>query len=74
MIRFDNHAFKGLDDSLHRLFGLLEAMCGHVGELVAMLPRALEMADPHSFDEAKAIDKRINEAERQTDQTVTPDH
>ena len=70
MIRFDNHAFKGLDDSLKRLYELLGAMGTSLGELVAMLPGALDAADADTFAQAKAIDKTINTAEREVDATV----
>ena len=70
MIRFDNHAFKGLDESLKRLYELLRAMGDGVGELMAMLPDALETANADMFATAKAIDKTINTAEREVDATV----
>ena len=70
MIRFDNHAFKGLDQSLRRLFDLLQAMGGNVEQLIAMLPAALEAGQPEMFAEAKQIDKRINQAELEVDATV----
>jgi phosphate transport system protein len=70
MIRFDNHAFKGLDESLKNLFGGLNAMGEHIGELVALLPRGLDVADPGMFDAAKVIDRKINEGEREIDQLV----
>lgn len=70
MIRFDNHAFKGLDESLKQLYGLLETMGSNIGELVALLPRGLEMADPSSFEQAKIIDRKINDAERGADKLV----
>jgi phosphate uptake regulator len=70
MIRFDNHAFKGLDESLKQLYGLLESMAGHIGELVELLPRGLEVAEPSNFEQAKSIDRKINECERATDRLV----
>ena len=70
MIRFDNHAFKGLDESLKKLFSLLNSMGDHIGELVALLPRGLEVVDPGMFESAKAIDRQINECEREADRLV----
>ncbi len=70
MIRFDNHAFKGLDDSLKQLFDLLQSMGAGVEELIAMLPQALESADAESFAQAKNVDKIINAAELKVDATV----
>lgn len=70
MIRFDNHAFKGLDESFTRLYALLIAMGDGVAELLAQLPGALEMADATSFARAKEIDKIINDAELQADAAV----
>ncbi|MES2983760.1 MAG: PhoU domain-containing protein [Pseudomonadota bacterium] len=70
MIRFDNHAFKGMDESLKQLFALLTAMGEGAQALIALLPDALEVADPESFARAKAIDKTINEDELRVDSTV----
>ncbi len=71
MIRFENHAFKGLDESLRQLFGLLTAMGEGVQQLIALLPAALDAADPASFARAKEIDKTVNEAELKVDSAVT---
>lgn len=70
MIRFDNHAFKGLDDSFRHLFALLTSMGDGAGRIIALLPAALEVADPDSFMRAKEIDKKVNEAESQVDAAV----
>lgn len=70
MIHFDKHAFKGLDVSLEQLYELLETMAGHIGELVALLPRGLEVADPAMFEQAKLIDRKINACEEQADKLV----
>lgn len=70
MIRFDNHAFKGLDESLRQLYDRLQSMGDCIEQLLALLPRALEVADPSSFEQAKAIDKDINESDRQVDLLV----
>ena len=70
MIRFDNHAFKGLDESLKLLLSLLNSMGKGVEELIAMLPPALESASADSFAAAKAVDKTINHAEIQVESTV----
>lgn len=70
MIRFDNHAFKGLDDSLKHVLGLLNEMGAGVSALVAMLPQALESASSETHAAAKAIDKTINDAEAAVDSTV----
>jgi len=70
MIRFDNHAFKGLDESLNKLLELLHAMGAGVEELMSMLPKALDSADADTFAAAKAVDKTINSAEIQVDASV----
>lgn len=70
MIRFDNHAFKGLDEALTRLFALLQSMGEAIGQLATLLPEGLEVADPQAFQRAKEIDKTINEAEQSADALV----
>lgn len=70
MIRFDNHAFKGLDEAFKDLFGLLMAMGEGTQQLIGLLPAALEVADPQSFVRAKEIDKTVNEAELKVDSAV----
>ena len=70
MIRFDNHAFKGLDASLKRLFELVVAMGDSVTELMALLQPALDAATPEMFAAAKVIDKTVNKAELEVDATV----
>ena len=70
MISFENHAFKGLDESLKRLFAMQISMVTEVEQLIGLLPRGLEVADPESFANAKAIDKHINEAELEADKLV----
>lgn len=70
MISFENHAFRGLDDSLKRLFALQISMSTEIDQLARLLPRGLDVADPETFAEAKAIDKKINEAELATDRLV----
>lgn len=70
MIRFENHAFKGLDASLKQLFELQQTMVGSIGQLLELLPRGLDVADPGTVADGKAIDKTINEAELSTDRLV----
>ncbi len=70
MISFENHAFKGMDESLKRLFTLQISMAAEIEQLIALLPRGLEVADPQSFQQAKMIDKEINAAEVATDKLV----
>lgn len=70
MIRFDNHAFRGLDESLKRLYALISSMGEGVEALMQILPEALEHATPDTFAQAKAIDKTINTAELEVDATV----
>lgn len=70
MIRFDNHAFKGLDDSFKQLFALLSTMSEGTQQLIALLPAGLEVADPQSFVRAKEIDKLVNETEMKVDSAV----
>lgn len=71
MIRFDNHAFKGLDASLKQLFDLQTSMGGAIRDMLAMMPAALRTAGPEDFAAAKQIDKAINEAELQAEKLVT---
>ena len=70
MIRFDNHAFKGLDDSLKQLYADLMAMGDGAKQLLAMLPRAIESADAELFAQAKEVDKRVNDIEVRVDASV----
>lgn len=70
MIRFDNHAFKGLDEALKQLFSVLMQMGESAQQLLALLPPALDVADPASFARAKEIDKTVNEAELNVDSSV----
>ncbi len=70
MISFENHAFRGLDDALKHLFALQLSMATELGALIALLPRGLDIADPQAVTDAKAIDKKINEAELATDKQV----
>jgi len=70
MIRFDNHAFKGLDDALKQLFDLLMTMGEGASQLISLLPDAVDVADPESFLKAKEIDKKINESELKVDAAV----
>ncbi len=70
MIRFDNHAFKGLDDALRQLFDMLQTMGGQAQGVLEILPRALEENNPEHFQKAKEIDKAINDAELRVDAAV----
>jgi phosphate transport system protein len=70
MIRFDNHAFKGLDESLEQLYAMLTRMGDGTQQLIALLANALEGANEQTFSEAKAIDKTVNDAELQVDSAV----
>lgn len=70
MITFENHAFRGLDESLKQLFALQISMATEIDQLARLLPRGLDVADPESFTQAKQIDKKINEAEVATDTLV----
>lgn len=70
MITFENHAFRGLDDSLKQLFALQISMSTEIDQLARLLPRGLDVADPETFTTAKSIDKKINEAEMATDRLV----
>ena len=70
MIRFDNHAFKGLDEAFKRLYAELSAMGDSAQQLLALLPAALEKADEQAFARAKEIDKTVNDAELQVDASV----
>lgn len=70
MITFTNHAFKELDTSLTQLFALLGSMSRASEDLIALLPSALDHADPAMFDAAKRIDKTVNETEIAIDRLV----
>lgn len=70
MIRFDNHAFRGLDEAFKQLFAQLTAMSDGAEALMALLPGALERADEAAFLRAKDIDKTINDAELAVDSAV----
>jgi phosphate uptake regulator len=70
MIHFDNHVFKGLDDSLRQLFSLLGAMGGALQDLIDILPHMLNEADESAVVRAKAIDLSINDREVEADQLV----
>lgn len=70
MIRFENHAFKGLDTSLKQLFDLQLLMGDAIREMMERMPSALHISNPDDFASAKAIDKRINEAELQAEKIV----
>jgi phosphate transport system protein len=70
MIRFDNHAFKGLDDAFKQLFSQLSAMSDGATQLIALLPGALEHGNEAAFLRAKDIDKTINDIEREVDSSV----
>ena len=71
MIRFDNHAFKGLDLALQQLYNHVNAMGDGVGTLIGMLPGALESANSETFAQAKAVDKTINTTELEVDAAVS---
>jgi phosphate transport system protein len=71
MIRFDNHAFKGLDESLKQLFGLLTSMGDSTEQLIALLRPALNVANPENFAKAKEIDKSVNDSELKVDSVVS---
>jgi phosphate transport system protein len=70
MIRFDNHAFKGLDDALRQLYADLMAMGDGAKQLLTLLPRAIDSADAELFVQAKDIDKRVNDIEVRVDASV----
>ncbi len=70
MISFQNHAFKGMDASLSKLFEHQRAMAADIELMADLLPRGLEVADPATFADAKLIDKRVNEAELLADKMV----
>lgn len=70
MIRFDNHAFKGLDEAFKQLFGQLKAMSEGAEQLLALLPEAIACADESTFLRAKDIDKTVNDSEIAVDAAV----
>lgn len=70
MIRFDNHAFKGLDEALEQLYAMLTSMGEGTQQLIALLATALDSADEQTFTQAKAIDKTVNDTELQIDSAV----
>ena len=70
MIRFDNHAFKGLDEALEQLYTMLTRMGDGTQQLIALLATALDSANEQTFNAAKAIDKTINDTELEIDSAV----
>lgn len=70
MVDFNNHAFKGLDESLKDLFTRLSRMGGEVQLLLDLLPEGLQTPNPEIAAAAKAIDKKINAAELENDKAV----
>ena len=67
MITFGNHAFKGLDEALEGAYAHLTTMHTHLLDLVALLPRGLEVIDKSNADAARAIDRKINLLEQELD-------
>lgn len=70
MISFENHAFRGLDAALKQLLELQHSMVDEIAQLIALLPRGLDVADPQAVADGKSIDKKINESELATDRLV----
>jgi phosphate uptake regulator len=70
MIQFDNHAFKGVDESLRRLAELQQSMGTATLQLIALLEATLDAVTPDSLSDARAIDKTVNAAEQQVEATV----
>lgn len=70
MIRFDNHAFRGLDSSMKELFDVQLAMGDAIRSIMALVPTALQQPNPEHFIAAKKIDKTINEAELKAERMV----
>ncbi|MFO0457020.1 MAG: PhoU domain-containing protein [Alphaproteobacteria bacterium] len=70
MIEFAQHAFHGFDASLKRLFDRLLAMGSNVEGLLALMPDGIEEAGTETLERARQLDKKINEAEIETDAAV----
>jgi phosphate transport system protein len=70
MIRFDNHAFKGLDEALRGVFTHLETMAKGAGDVLALMPLTLPEQDAARFGQAKQLDKQVNETEAAVDAAV----
>ncbi len=70
MIRFDNHAFKGLDESLRHLHTCVMAMGEGIDQLMALLPESVSSGDATLFQRAKEIDKTVNAREVEIDSAV----
>jgi len=70
MIEFAQHAFHGFDASLKRLFERLLVMGSNVEALLALMPDGIEQADPETLERARQLDKKINDAEIETDAAV----
>jgi phosphate transport system protein len=66
----EKHAFQGMDSALKQLVGLHDLMSAHIEKLMALLPLAITLPDEANFQQAKAIDKVINDAEVKTEKTV----
>jgi phosphate transport system protein len=62
-MRFDNHAFPGFDAALTELLGAQQSMGETVDAMLALLQKSIADLDAKHFDEAKQIDKNINDAE-----------
>jgi phosphate transport system protein len=70
VIEFAQHAFHGFDASLKRLFDRLLAMGSNVEGLLALMPDGIEEAGSEALERARQLDKKINEAEIETDAAV----
>ena len=69
MIKFENHAFKGLDTEFNNLYGMIQQMAGMVSEQLRLFDEALSEQIRDNAD-AKQLDKKINALELEIENAV----
>ncbi len=69
MIKFENHAFKGLDTEFNNLYGMIQQMAGMVSEQLRLFDEALSEQIRDNAD-AKQLDKKINALEIEIENAV----
>jgi len=69
MIKFENHAFKGLDTEFNALYGMIQQMAAMVSEQLRLFDEALGNQISDNAD-AKLLDKKINALEIQIETNV----
>ncbi len=69
MIKFEKHAFKGLDTEFNNLYGMIQQMAGMVSEQLRLFDEALSEQIRDNAD-AKQLDKKINALEIEIENAV----